>query len=49
MGFMCLFLRVALHQSMTRAEQSSKDAHQELSGDGRDRNGLSKAGGISLA
>lgn len=35
MGFMCLFLRVALHQSMIRAEQFCKGAHQELSGERR--------------
>ena len=32
---MCLFLRVALHQSMIRAEQFCKGAHQELSGERR--------------
>ena len=44
---MCLFLRVASHQSMIRAEQFCKDAHQELSGERRGKNGLSEVGGMS--
>ena len=46
MGFKCLFLIITSHQSMIQAEQFYEDAHRELSGEGRSRNGLSKAGGI---
>ena len=34
---------------MIRAEQFCKDAHQELRGERRGKNGLSEAGGMSLA